>query len=480
MTSPAVADIRRAILSVLPTATSPEGKTVEQRFLYMPRTHLKALRLEYQLVVGARGVGKSIWTRALGSPELRNWLGASLPELANVDVHTGFAADPNIDAFPDKDTFARLLSEDGTPPQRVWRAVVARWLAQLLAQDVPQTSWRDTLEWVRTQPETLARWAQQANQQCQQRQRRGLIVFDALDRAHDDWQVMDGIVRDLLRVVLWLKSFSHLGAKVFLREDQFQRTVADFPDASKLLATKAELNWAAHDLHGLLWQMLCNAPGKHGACLRDVHQDVLGTLPPEREGVWHLAEEVRRDDAPQRGLFEALAGKWMGKDKRRGVPYLWTGNHLADGYQRASPRSFLVAIREAADDTDSRHPEHPRALHYESIKRGVQKASEVRVAEMREDYPWVDKLMAPLKRLSVPCESSLVDERWQAEFPHGLDTTEFPRLPPQRMDAGWPGIRADLERLGIFQSMRDGRVNLPDLYRVGFGLGRRGGVKPLV
>ncbi len=479
MTLPAVADIRQAMLSVLPAATSPEGKTVEQRFLYVPPAHLKALRLECQLVVGARGVGKSIWTRALGSPELRTRLGDSLPELTHTEVHTGFSADPDIDAFPDKDTFTRLLSGAGTTAQLVWRAVVARWLAQLVQRSIPQSSWEDTLEWVRTQPEALARLAQQANQQRQQVQRRALIVFDALDRAHDDWQVMDDIVRDLLRVVLWLKSFSHLGAKVFLREDQFQRTVTDFPDASKLLATKAELTWAAHDLHGLLWQMLCNAPDEHGACLRHVHQEVLGTLPPERQGVWHLAHEVRRDDTQQRGLFEALAGKWMGTDKRRGVPYLWTGNHLADGYQRASPRSFLVAIREAADDTQTRHPEHPLALHYDSIKRGVQQASQVRVADMKEDYPWVAKLMAPLRHLSVPCEATVIDERWQSQFPQGLGGFDFPRLPPQRMDAGWPGIRADLERLGIFQPMRDGRVNLPDLYRVGFGLGRRGGVKPL-
>jgi hypothetical protein len=27
--------------------------------------------------------------------------------------------------------------------------------------------------------------------------------------------------------------------------------------------------------------------------------------------------------------------------------------------------------------------------------------------------------------------------------------------------------------------MRDGRINMPDLYRVGFGLGRKGGVTPL-
>jgi hypothetical protein len=28
--------------------------------------------------------------------------------------------------------------------------------------------------------------------------------------------------------------------------------------------------------------------------------------------------------------------------------------------------------------------------------------------------------------------------------------------------------------------MKDGRINMPDLYRVGFGLGRRGGVKPMI
>jgi hypothetical protein len=28
------------------------------------------------------------------------------------------------------------------------------------------------------------------------------------------------------------------------------------------------------------------------------------------------------------------------------------------------------------------------------------------------------------------------------------------------------------------ETKKDGRVDMPDLYRVGFGLGRKGGVKP--
>jgi|GEM_PF-2093247 len=40
------------------------------------------------------------------------------------------------------------------------------------------------------------------------------------------------------------------------------------------------------------------------------------------------------------------------------------------------------------------------------------------------------------------------------------------------------GIRQDLQRLGIFIIRKDSRIDMPDLYRVGFGLGRKGGVKP--
>ena len=33
--------------------------------------------------------------------------------------------------------------------------------------------------------------------------------------------------------------------------------------------------------------------------------------------------------------------------------------------------------------------------------------------------------------------------------------------------------------MGIFLRMRDYRINIPDVLRVGYGLGRKGGVKPV-
>jgi hypothetical protein len=51
--------------------------------------------------------------------------------------------------------------------------------------------------------------------------------------------------------------------------------------------------------------------------------------------------------------------------------------------------------------------------------------------------------------------------------------------PPQHLEKGPEGILKDLEELGLIQRLRDGRIQMPDVYRIAFGLGHKGGVKPL-
>lgn len=140
-------------------------------------------------------------------------------------------------------------------------------------------------------------------------------------------------------------------------------------------------------------------------------------------------------------------------------------------------------MKEAAGDTDDRYPEHTSALHFDSIKRGVQKASTIRVGELREDYPWVDRVLEPLGGMVVPCEFDEISRCWKSK--KILDSLsedmkqKTVKLPPRRIDEGPDGVRQDLESLGVFQRLYDGRVNIPDVFRVGYGLGRRGGVRPV-
>ncbi|WP_042861754.1 hypothetical protein [Dickeya sp. NCPPB 3274] len=471
------ADIRRAIYETLPADTSYSGSAPPLKHLYIPPAHLKALRPESLLVVGTRGVGKSVWTAALGDPALRKVLGSSIPQLDITDIHIGFSERPQNDAYPDSDTFSHLVKS--VDAYDIWRTIVISGIGKLTQQPLlaQQANWSQKVSWVQQHPEEIAATLSQANQSLEGNGRYALILFDALDRLSTDWSIMDNIVRGLLRVVLWLKPYSRLTTKVFLREDQLERTVTDFPDASKLLATKAELSWARHDLHGLLWQYLINGETSQGDVLRECYERTLNKPPEHSDSRFVPHDDVKRETPSQRELFEALAGPWMGKDRRRGVPYVWAVSHLADGKGRTSPRSFLAAIRQAAEDSMERYPDYTYSLHYESIKRGVQKASEIRVSELTEDYPWVSEFLTPLNGLNVPIDFSVIQQRWDHSFPQGMPENPN-KLPPQHAQKGWPGLKLDLLRIGVFEERNSERIDMPDLYRVGFGLGRKGGVKP--
>jgi hypothetical protein len=458
--------LRTAMLSAA-LETSNHGEEPSKGTLYIPLSHMKALRLDASVVVGGRGVGKSFWTAALRDPELRATIGVVLPEL-NIDLFIGHSQNQNDPAYPTEEEFAFLLQHNHAPVD-IWKAVIHRWIAAKHQMAIPSQSWPETLKWQKNSPHETAALMRQP------RSWKGLILFDALDRTSHDWQQMDEIVRGLLQAILWLKSFTGLYGKVFLREDQAERTVFNFPDASKLKASRADLNWARHDLHGLLWQRLINASGENGERLRDLLSPASWAATND---LYVLNDDMKRETEQQRSAFEKLAGPWMGKDPRRGVPYTWSVSHLSDGRGQASPRSFLAAIKKAADDSSERYPDHPQALHYESIKRGIQAASGIRVSELEEDYPWISNVMAPLRGLNLPREFSVFEARWQEHFPQGPTSISSSRLPAQHSEKGWQGIVEDLKRLGVMETKKDGRLDMPDLYRVGFGLGRRGGVKP--
>ena len=172
----------------------------------------------------------------------------------------------------------------------------------------------------------------------------------------------------------------------------------------------------------------------------------------------------------------------MGGNHWRGRPHTWVANHLEDTEKRVSPRSFLFALRTAAEDTSEQHPDHEYALHYDSIKRGVQAASKIRIRELQEDYPWVQGVMSALAGMVVPLEFEELERRWRDKGVLDALGRQVERhqvkLPPRRLAAGAAGVRLDLESLGILQRLLDDRVNIRDIYRVGYGLGRRGGVKP--
>ncbi len=469
--------LRRLIASALPEGSEPPPPSPGQ--LYVPLQHARALNVQRALVVGDRGAGKSHWCQSIARDELRLLVAHRMPEtsLKNCRVSVGHAGGKTEGRFPDEDAFTDLLKRDYSP-REVWQAVIAR--AVLGAESgLPRTYWRETIDWMREDRERLSALLSRADAELERDKRSHLIVFDALDViAPTNWDTARNYARELLRLALEFQNRYHaLRLKVFLRQDMFvDGAVLAFPDASKLQNSAIFLEWTHGDLYSLFWQYLANAEQEGAEIFRRECESLFGIAWKLDQNVWPVPDALRRETVLQEAVFHAVAGPYMGAEKRRGNTYTWLPNHLADGRGYTSPRSFLAALRRAAEHESTKGD---AALPYTAIKAGVQAASQIRVKEISEDYDWVEKVMLPLHRLTVPCLFSEVEGRWleKGGVEKLCENTRF--LPPSNLREGAAGVRGDLEALGVFQVASQQRVNVPDVFRIAFGLGRKGGVKPV-
>ena len=476
-------EIRELIKEALPQDTAVFGQTPDLRNTFTPAGHSRALHPDAMLVVGIRGAGKSFWWTVLQREEHRQMIAHLMPKSGikeGTKVSVGFGERPSPDDYPGKDTLVQLTHQ--FDPRQVWRTIALRQIIRGTARDpsLMARSWSDAVRWVVDHPEAVERMLYEADQNLDREGDYHLILFDALDRTADDWPTMLKIIRGLLQVLLEFRSYRRIRPKALVRPDHLEdANTADFADSSKVLSQKVELRWPRNELYGLLWQYLGNEPG-NGDLFREGCHRILGLSWDQYRGVWAVPEKLRIEEENQRRVFHAITGPWMGQDHRRGFPYTWLPNHLGDTGGQVSPRSFLAAIRYAA--ADSPRAEYPYSLYYESIKRGVQEASRIRVREMQEDYPWVDILMKPLSGLTVPCPFKDIAQRWEGNkildrLQNDIEQAAVKLPPAHLLGEGAEGVRHDLEILGVFERMRDDRVNMPDVYRVGYGLGRKGGVK---
>lgn len=453
-------------------------------FTYVPPSHARALDPEATLVEGIRGAGKSFWWAQLASESHREFIKTAFPEVrfnANLKVTRGFGTGLKPTEAPSAEVLAQLM--ESYRPRSIWRAVLA-FHAGFGGEFATLKRWSERVQWVQSNPEDFDEQLDQADQDLDERGETLLILFDALDRLAEDWEHINPLAKALLQVALDARSTRRIRCKVFLRPDILQDSaITGFPDFSKLLAHKADLNWRRADLYALFFQCLGNSE-TGGSSFRDLAKGISGVALIKKGEGWVLPPLLRSDESVQERLFVTLAGKAMGSSTKRGKPYTWLVNHLQDGLSQVSPRSFFAALRTAAEETPD---DFPLTIDYRAIQTGVQKASQIRVQEITaEDYPWIQLVMAPLYgNLTVPCEPLEFEKIWKQHstlpgLKKKLKEGKTPvKLPPQNLDLGAPGILRDLELLGIIQRLIDQRIQMPDVYRIAFGLGRRGGVKPL-
>lgn len=471
MTTPSDREALRHALAQLPLAPHhAPGAPVDPAAVFTVPTHRSALDPERAIVVGNRGMGKSFWAHALLNPDVRKRVAHEyrFPNLLKTNVAFGFNGSDAID--PVAPTPPMLTGHD---PDIVWQAVLARAVAPRVGVILPDTL-GNAVSWVTAHPEDYARLLTDADSQLRRQGERMLLLFDALDRLDSDPSTKRRRLQGLLRLALATQSFRALRVKLFVRPDQFEDPrLFEFPDAAKLRNHKVDLFWEPDDLYRLLFHHLNAEPA-----FRQLEGPVL----------WDAHGE---DIAP---LVHALAGEFMGANKKRGRVYTWLPTHLADAHGQISPRTFLTVWRAAAEH-GATPPQTP--VDHLGLIEGVRKASGDRLAELAEDYPWVRVALEPLRGKEVPIEREALADLWLSAGTFALVVERLqakdarlvvgPGLANQlRLFLGHDAARdsedaillSALRVIGVVEIRGNGKINIPDIFRVEARIHRRGGVKP--
>ncbi len=473
----------RAVMADFPALEAhTAGASIDPEQIYFPKAQAAALDTERSLVVGNRGMGKSFWARALVQSSTRKKIASAFPGSrlggGQVDIVFGFAEGEGSVGIS-RDQLALLL-ETGADVEQIWRSVTLPDIASLIGQTVPSDH-MTRLRWVRDNPTAVRDIIRTADEVLAQRQGRLVFVFDQLEQLSDDFEHRRNLIQGILRLTLAYKSYRNFRMKIFMRPDQrADARIFQFPDSSKISGEAVPLDWRPTDLYGLLYARLrAKSPVSFDAVAATATIDMSSIDP------WtNLPRALIEDERAQHAMFDRLAGQYMGTNRRRGLTYTWLILHLADARNQVSPRTFLRALKFAADNSPS---PTETAIDYRGIHQGVNEAAKNRVEDLKEDYPWVPPALKRLKGLLVPCEMEQMLMRWRdPAFINDLRIISPPSKTPEWLAQSNPNLpillvalMTAMETVGVIEwRPTTQKVDVPDIFRLPDDIRRMGGVTP--
>ena len=480
--------IRDAIARFDPSASTTivGADKAKLQDVFAPTAHSKALDPATTLVLGARGAGKSFWASALYNDDTRQLAAALYPRLGldRLRVEIGFGGVSRAGVSKAVIDELEPHGKEKTAADRFWQAVIVGAALKVTEIDEKHAP-KDMLHRF-TDPEDWADAMTEVDDNLTDRGETLLIVFDALDAISEDWGRLSGLIDALMRSVWELRGFNAIRAKVFMRPDQLSELTLRFVELPKLRSGAAKLGWRQADLYGLMFARLAFDGDAAEAFGRFLKSRGLGKPPEKQEELptWTLSN----NESQQQQLFEAMAGNFMGNGPRKGKTFDWPYNHLADGLGDVTPRSFLILMQSAAERSEDRDA-GDLVLLPQTIRDGLREASKVRIEQLHTEYPWIKRVLQPLAGLRVPAAPQAFFDAWieNATVEAAVKIARNGNsLPPVQTHSDRKSahlvretdLAVRLTKMGVLTSRLDGRYDMPDLFRVGAALLKKGGVTP--
>ena len=469
----------RGALRDLPSDHDADGDHAPSpQEIFAPEQHANALDPYSTIVVGARGTGKSFWAGVLNHDHTREVACEFYPNLGleRLIVTAGYTS-LNQKKFIDALVPVGRENELG---YTFWQSLIIQSVHKKLTPSAPSKKLSAIMQDF-NDPEDVDIYFSDLEESLNKLNKTILVTFDALDTIAKQWG-RSGLLLDALFEAIWsLRAYKNIKAKVFIRPEQLNDDSLRFVELPKLKSARVELEWTQEELYGLLFSRLAyeaQSPDFSSLCNQlGVGRPSSNSTKAKRSWVLFF------DSVSQQNVMSAIAGPYMGSNPKKGKTYDWPYRHLSDAFGNVTPRSFIKLFVEAAKFVQVNQTQ---VITAEGIRHGLREASKVRVDQLGVEYVWVRRALAPLAGLRVPCEVSELITRWNEtntvrvilNASKDEESGFLPPFPPTtKLDKNTALLEA-MAKIGLIEYRHDGRIDIPDLFRVAALMLKKGGLAP--
>jgi hypothetical protein len=435
------------------------------------------------LVLGEKGVGKtalfSVLSHSKYAIALANFCGISNEEIQKTEWVIGLEKD-NL-KFPDKANFDALSDFTISQLRNYWLILLIKQLSKYVPDsdmkkeimNLTNKSIKD-LATRKNIGEDLYELLSEVNTKLSTSNKTLIIVYDHLDAVLSNENHVRGRLVSALLSFYYdnYNRFSQIKAKIFLRNDIFNREVNDITDKVKIQNYAVEIKWDYNQLLNIIWKRIYEQDkilfpelqniGSKEFSNEEINKklDILGNIP-------NLLSKEEHEV-----ILHKIFGKRMGGNNKT-YPYNWLRTHTEDTNNQIHPRTLIRLFSESAklQSADNEQPKDG-VIRSKNIETALKnKVSKQQIQELGEEYPEFREIFANLVNKvengrSPMNENNLIRALEKLNIEDAINTIE------------------KLKEIGLLKEYKayaktkvnneEKRYHIPDLYLSGLGFTRLG------
>lgn len=441
------------------------------KYFYPRKDYKYIFDINKFLILGEKGVGKtalfSVLSHGNYAKALANYCGVIEEVGEKIEWVAGIRK--NHINFPDKSNFAELNDSDFATLKNYWIILFIKEInlfmeSEELVKEITTCNKNNFYSIAKRKNIAikLNDILQLIDNQLEYDNKIFVIIYDYLDSVLEN-DINRGRLISALITVFYdnLNRYSNIKAKIFLRNDIFEREVNDITDKVKIQNYAVEIKWEYNQLLNLVWKRLYEQ-NKNLSIFKELifeEHSILGSIP-------NLNQENEHDI-----LLDKIFGKNMGGNNKA-YPYNWLRIHAEDTIGQIHPRTLIRLFSESAIlELKEREQPKDRVIRSKNIEVALStKVSKLQVDELREEYP---EFKTIFDNLTDKVEGrSPINEKVLLKALEELKISDHINTISKLKDIG---VLKDYKINSKIKSERDEkRYHIPDLYLFGLRLKRTG------